>query len=208
MERIFQESTLLRFKWDGDWIRFKVRNRCERWGHTFLCDRKKLLCWLQGQTSIFLEMDGYRLLKATQIPGQVTLTFFWFDVHGDGRLAGSVDTVHLDKEAFLAQLLADTPGKMFSHLHKFDSPTRFDFSTAQNTLRKVIADKRTRRALCRALAQRVGGYCGDHVQVYNDYGKSFYLITTTPWNSQYNGGLILHSSQKEGREYVYYGFHT
>lgn len=205
---IYEESTLLRFKRDRDWIHFKVRNRRECWAHTFYCTYDKLIAWLQGGASAYLEMDGHRLLKAAQIPGQVTLTFFWFDVYGGGRLTGSTDTVHLDKEMFLAQLLADASGKVFSHLHKFDAPTRFDFSTAQKTLRKAISDKRARRALCRALSQRMGGYCGEHVQVYNDYGKSFYLITTTRWNSQYNGGLILHSSKKEGREYVYYGFHT
>ncbi len=138
---IYEESTLLRFKRDRDWIHFKVRNRRERWAHTFYCTYDKLIVWLQGGTSAYLEMDGHRLLKATQVSGQVTLSFFWFNVHDDGRLTGSTDTVHLDKETFLAQLLAGTPGKAFSHLHKFDAPTRFDFSTAQKTLRKAIAAK-------------------------------------------------------------------
>ena len=96
----------------------------------------------------------------------------------------------------------------FTYTGKYDGRIRFDFYNAERTLKCICADPLKRRALSKALRSRIDCRYGETVRAYNDFADSFYLIHETSDGSEYNGGLVLHHGERNGRPYVYFGFHT
>lgn len=204
---LFTGSVLFKFKVDDDWLRFRIRSRRSRYAHTFYCNRKAFLDWLDAGASSYLETDCGHLMKAVQFQDQLTLEFYWLNRYSDGKLTGCVDTVYLRKEELINGLTGS--GLILSYDHRLDTPSQYDFSNAQSTLQHVLQTSVKRRALCKLLAVRSSDYCGDTVRLYNDGQDSFYFIATMKTGHRYNGGLILHSgTTKEGYPNVYYSVHT
>lgn len=206
---LYEGAALFSFCNDGDWLRMRVRTHRDRYSQSFLCHRATFVEWLKEGSSAYMDMDCGHFLKARQYDGVITLEFYWLNRLSDGRLLGQLETVYLSKNEFLQALDRDSAGRFLSYHHRYDTPTRLDFSRAQSTLRRVIQSPAKRRALCKLLASRCGGYCGESVKVYNDGQDDFYFVTTMSNGHRYNGGFILHSGNTDkGHPYVYYSVHT
>lgn len=104
--------------------------------------------------------------------------------------------------------LLEQDGAFFTHSGKYAGRTQFDFSGAQRTLQKVCADPLKRRALSKALRNRISSRYSEVIHAYNDFPNCFYLIHSMPNNREHNGGLILHRGERDGRPYLSYDFHT
>lgn len=164
--------------------------------------------WLEHGKNEHLEMDCGNLLHATKFNDIVTLRFYWLNVLNDNRVMGTRQTLSLPLNRLLDLVQSETNGSMFTYDGKYDRPPRFDFTHAQRTLQGICAQPQVKRALSKALRNRSASRCNDTIQMYNDFGLSFYMIVTSKGGGGYNGGLILHKSEKNGRPYVYYGVHT
>lgn len=206
---IYEGAALFSFRIDDDWLRLRVRSHQGRYGHTFLCRREAFTEWINSKSSAYLDMDCGNFLKARQYDGVLTLEFYWLSRFSDDHVHGQLETVYLRKDEVLHALHADGSGRFFSHHHRYDKPTRLNFSSAQSTLHRVIQSPAKRRALCKLLASHSGGYCGENIKVYSDGQDDFYFVATMSHNRSYNGGFILHSGNtRDGHPYVRYGVHT
>ena len=176
--------------------------------HNFYLNRHRFIEWLENRTCQYLEMDGNHLLRATEYDGIVSLRFYWMCECSGGQLQGLAQNVDIPLEKLKDMMLNKTDGALFTHQGKYAGRVRFDFSHASRTLQGICADPLKRRALSKALRNRIRSRYGETIYAYNDFPGCFYLIHSMPGNREHNGGLILHRSERNGRPYVSYDFHT
>ena len=206
---IYSGSVLLKLSADDHWFHFRVRSRKGKHTRSFYCSREAFMKWLDAGERTYLEMDCSNLLKANVFNEQLILEFHGLNGFSDKTLQGYIDSVYLSKNEFLLLLTQNSTSVVFSYQHRFDKPARFDFSHANDTLQRVIQSREKRRALCKLLSVRNGGYTGDVTRVYNDGRYDFYFINTMSNGRSYNGGIILHEGvSAEGYPKVFYSVHT
>lgn len=205
---LFEEATRITFTHDDCFTRMHIVSRRENGKHNFYVERNKFLDWLEHGANQYLETDCSHLLRATKYHGIVTMQFYWLSEGYGGQLRGYTQSLCFPYE-YLKELMQTARNDAFlSYQGKYGDRLHFDFSSANRTLQSVCADPLKRRALSKALRSRIDCRYGEHVHVYNDFSDSFYLIHTPTSGRAYNGGLVLHHGEKNGRPYVYYGFHT
>lgn len=207
MTKLYEDPALVKIIPDGDWLRLRIRKESDNWARSFLMSQAQIQRWLSEAPTCYLEMDCGNLLRMSRCADTITLTLYWMNSYSDGRFTGRADTVCL-RQGELEAALEGRTVSVLSHRHRFDRPSRFDFSSARDTLRRVVSDPAVRRALSKALARHADGWCGEHIRAFNDFGKSFYLVTTLPGGFRYDGGLVLHEVMRNGQSCRYYGFHT
>lgn len=176
--------------------------------HSFYLNRQRFIEWLDNRSNQYLEMDGSYLLRAMEYHGIVSLHFYWMcECHG-GQLQGLAQNVDIPLDELRQLMLAKHKGAFFTYQGKYEGRVQFDFSHAARTLHGVCADLPKRRALSKALRNRISSRYGEVIYAYNDFPDCFYLIHSMSGNHEHNGGLILHHGKRDGRQYLSYDFHT
>lgn len=206
---IFKGSVLFKFSLDDKWLHFRIRSRRSKCAHSFYCSHDAFMQWLNAGENTYLEMDCGHLLKANLFNEQLILEFYWLSRSSNNKLQGQVDTIYMLKNELQSALKEKHAGAVLSYDHRLDKPARFDFTHADRTLRSVLLSPRKRRALCKLLAVRNGGYTNDVMTVYSEGQHDFYFINIMSNGRSYNGGIILHEGKSaDGHPCVYYSIHT
>ena len=207
MPHLFPDAHLVRISRSDSFVRFRLIAQKERSGRSFLCNHANLLAWLLSDRFSYFEMDCSSLLQATRRDNLIMLKFCWMNLW-DGRISGEYCTVQLPQNRLIEILESDEETVFLSYEHQYDVPTKFDFSHASRTLRRILASPEKRRALSKALYRRQSGRYGETIIFYNDFGESLYFVSESAHGS-YNGGLVLHHMHtKAGIPYIQYSIHT
>lgn len=186
----------------------RVITRHSNGKHNFYLNRYRFIEWLDKNTSPYLEMDGIYLLRATEYDGIVSLHFYWMCEGYGGQLQGIAQNAEIPLNELKELMLNTKGGAFFTHQTKYTGRVQFDFSCASRTLHDVCGDHLKRRALSKALRNRIRSRYSETIHVYNDFPNCFYLIHSSSGSREYNGGLILHHGERNGRPYLSYDFHT
>ena len=205
---LFENSAKITFRCDASCSVLRIVTRHSNGKHSFYLNRNRFLEWLDHGSNQYLEMDCSNLLRANQYHGIVSLHFYWMSEGYGGQLQGYTQSMDIPCEK-LKELLTDTNGGVFfTHQNKYSGRMRFDFTGAERTMHAVCSNPLKRRALSKALRNRIGSRYDEVIHAYNDFSDSFYLIHTMAGGREYNGGLILHQCEKDGRTSLNYSFHT
>ena len=205
---LYEGAARIRFTHEACCTRMQIFSRHSDGRHSFYIVRYRFIDWLEHGSSQYLEMDCNNLLRATEQHGIVTMQFHWISESYGGQLHGYTQSLSMPRAYLLEMMQTARNDAFFTYTGKYDGRVRFDFSNAERTLKRICADPLKRRALSKALRSRIDCRYGEAVRSYNDFADSFYLIHETSDGSEYNGGLVLHHGERNGRPYVYFGFHT
>lgn len=130
--------------------------------------------------------------------------FYWLGEYADQILTGLRQAFTLPKSAVEDLLAGDIVTKCFLYQPPARS-AKIDHISAIRTVQNAVSDKRTRRALSKAMRDTFQ-WPGEQVVLHNDGGCNFFF--TTERTFAICGGLILHEGTKNGYPCVYYSVHT
>ncbi len=135
--------------------------------------------------------------------GKLNLRLIWLNSFPDASVSGFVQNVSVP-EAKVAELLEiHTP---IRYLYKPPPRSaRIDIGRAEATLRRILQDKRTKRAFVKAMRDCFQ-WQEDTVHLFSDGNYDFFFTTESGFPK--NGGLILHRGSRNRYACIYYSVHT
>lgn len=205
---LYENSARIVVTHDSCYTILRVITRHSNGKHNFYLNRHRFIEWLDSENSQHLEMDGSYLLRATVYEGIVSLHFYWMCEGNGGQLQGFAQNADVPLDELKRLMLDAKGGAIFTHQSKYEGRVQFDFTNASRTVRSICMDRHKRRALSKALRNRIRSRYGETIHAYNDFPDCFYLIHSMSGNREHNGGLILHRGERNGRPYMSFDFHT
>ena len=207
----FATAVLVSMRLSGDFLMLWTTDKVHSRSHHFLLNTQRLRDWLDhpdGNSLIDCDLNNYLALHRFS-PDKVTMRFTWLtlhDSHGD-RLHGYQQTVIMPVDKLKQALWG------FRVRALIDSDAipqcKLTFSeSGQKLIGKICADKKEKRALCKALRSSFHWRDCDEVYLVADWQRDFYFTT-----DGLNGGLCRSERivrGKDGKAYtaVQYAIHT
>lgn len=156
---------------------------------------------------IDIDLNSFAVVRIND--DSLAFDFYWLGEYANQTLNGLRQTFSLPRSK-IEDLLA---GDIVTKSYLYQPPARsakVDHSGAAKTIRKILSDKRTKRAFSKAMRDAFQ-WPGEQVALYNDGGCNFLFTTkreTSETGFHITGGLILHEGTKNGYPRVYYSVHT
>ena len=183
-----------------------VKTYCRKHGShgRFLINQISLRQLLDGPVGAeCYESDCGDYVKITRMENSLHFSFAWLNTYGDGSVKGIRQDITVPM--LTVRLVLDWSEEQKYLYIPPTSTAVIDARPAAGTIRKIVKDKRLRRAFAKAMRDCFR-WPGDEVTLYPDGNHSFFFTTKSGFPK--NGGLILHESIKDGHKYVYYSVHT
>ncbi len=207
----YATAILVSMRLSGDFLMLWTLDRTHGRSQHFMLSAARLRTWLEqndGTTLIDCDLHNYLALHRFSAD-KVTMRFTWLTLHdsrGD-KLHGYQQTLIMPADKLKKALIG------FRVRALIDSDvcrqSRVVFSeSGQALIGKICADKREKRALCKALRDSFHWRDTDEVYLVADWRRDFYFTT-----DNMNGGLCRHERTvrgKDGKAYqaVRYEIHT
>ena len=195
-------SLLVKMGFDGDFFAFTTYSRDHGHHGRFLVSPDALKLAMETGKTVFDKDIGSFIEMRTQYSGKhnfLNVRFTWLNVFSDGSVHGFQQSAKIP--LYLIRYILRT-GETIKFLYQEPvAQARIDLSRAGETIRHIISDKRKRRALCKALRDSFQ-WVDDTVNLFNDFGDSFYFTTESGFPS--NGGLVLFENTYDGHKGLCY----
>ena len=207
----FATAILVTMRLSGEFLMLWTTDKTHSRSQHFLINAARLRDWLDnpdGNSLIDCDLNNYLALHRFS-PDKVTMRFTWLtlhDSHGD-RLHGYQQTLIMPIDKLNKALIGFRVKALIDSDVIRQCPVSFSES-GQKLIRKICADKKEKRALCKALRDNFNWRDGGEVYMVADWQRDFYFTT-----EGLNGGLCRHESVvrgKDGKAYtaVKYSLHT
>ena len=195
-------SLLLKLGFDGDFFSFSTYSRAHGHHGRFLVSPDVLKLAMESDKTIIDKDIGSFIEMRTQLidgRGVLSIRFTWLNAFADGSVHGVQQSAKTP--LYLIRYILRT-GEAVTFLYQEPvAQAKIDASRAGETIRHIISDKRKRRALCKALRDSFQ-WVDDTVNLYNDYGDSFYFTTESGFPA--DGGLVLFENTYDGHKGLCY----
>lgn len=149
----------------------------------------------------YKDIDSFIEIRTQHSGGRYALhvRFTWLNAFADGSVHGVQQSAKVP--LYLIRHILRT-GETVKFLYQEPcAQAKIDSSRAGETIRRIICDKHKRRAFCKAM--RSCFQCADEtVNLYNDYGDSFYFTTESGFPA--DGGLVLFENTYDGHKGLCY----
>ena len=191
---------------DHDYFGISTYSR-ENGHHGKFLLRRKLVEELLSNDSVseIYDSDANRFITVRINKNDIVIfNLYWLSEYREQELAGLRQTFYLSKIVVERML---SRGIVTEHYLSQPPIWRADVvhTKAARTVRNALKDKRTRRALSKAMRDAFQ-WPGEQVVLHNDGGCNFFFTTESTF--AICGGLILHEGMKNGYPAVYYSVHT
>jgi len=153
--------------------------------------------------SIHYDSDCGHIAEIQRRGDFVSFSIFWLSYYGCDTVEGLVQRFKLPHRdlSFMLQ-----EGGEQKYLCKPPArAAKIDLSRASRTLRNVLKDSKTKRALSKAMRDCFQ-WPGETVYLSSDGKTDFYFTTESGYPK--NGGLVLHERTRGNYHGVYYSVHT
>ena len=123
----------------------------------------------------------------------LNVRFTWLNIYADGSVQGVQQSAKIP--LYLIRYILRT-GETVKFLYQEPvAQAKIDSSRAGETIRTILSCPRKRRAFCKAIRDSFQSV-DETVNLFNDYGDSFYFTTESGFPS--NGGLVLFENTYDG----------
>ena len=195
-------SLLLKLGFDGDFFTFSTYSRDHGRHGRFLVSLDALKLAMETNKTVFDKDIGSFIEICTQLSGGrgvLSVRFTWLNAFADGSVHGVQQSAKIP--LYLIRHILRT-GETVKFLYQEPiAQAKIDASRAGETIRRIICDKHKRRALSKAM-RSCFQWADETVNLFNDYGDSFYFTTKSGFPS--NGGLILFENTYDGHKGLCY----
>ena len=196
------DSLLVKMGFDGDFFTFTTYSRADGHHGRFLVSPDVLkLAMESDKTIIDKDIDSFIEIRTQHSGGRYVLNvrFTWLNAFADGSVQGVQQSAKIP--FYLIRYILRT-GETVKFLYQEPATqARINASGAGETIRRIICDKRKRRALCKAM-RSCFQWADETVNLFNDFGDSFYFTTESGFPS--NGGLVLFENTYDGHKGLCY----
>lgn len=189
---------------DQSFMGIKTYDRQHGTRGRFLVNRSVINELLDAQKgAVRYESDCGDYAMITRLENSLQFCIAWLNYSSNGDVKGFRQDITVP---LLKLRLALDFSESVKHLY-IPAPPRatIDARPAAATIRKIVQNKRVRRAFSKAMRDCFR-WPGDTVTLYRDGEYSFFFTTASGFPK--NGGLILHEGTKNGHPYIYYSIHT
>lgn len=193
------ENLLIKIKTDGDFLAISTYGRKAKYHGRFLTDFEKLAHMENGD--YLFDRDCGNIMQCFKRNGKFIFTFWWMNACGDDTFKGIQQTFSVQEYELLSVDYCQPLVFMCKKQEK--GKAKIDTSNAGRTIRNACQDKRTKRALSKAMRDNFN-WAGDTVRLFSDGNCDFFFRAEGAWGIC--GGLILHNTP--GRTGFKYGIHT
>lgn len=198
---------LLKMKREGNCVALRTYSR-EAGSHgRFLIAWDKLDVWEHNGEEEFWDTDCGNILRIRYdvSHGTFILDFWWISSGLRGKFTGVSQRMVVDICEFERKCRSHEWQKILCK--DVDLPHEYIWTfSARETLRNIAANKKMRRALCKAFARGALRWPDTQITFYADSKRSFYFVT----DDGINGGFICHITKREydGKRQYTYSVHT
>lgn len=192
---------------DGEFIRLRTYSRIRGLSRTFIIERKKLACALEGQSVVDADIDGF-IEAYQQRANKITLVLYWlFRNTSNDDITGYMQLMHVPVDV-LKHVIQAEDGVTVKYLYMYDQRRKaiIHADGATKTIRQIQSDKRIKRAFSKALRDHFDWSDDDTVYLFSDGLYDIYFACEGCW--PIHGGLILHHYQRDGQDRVVYAVCT
>ncbi len=198
-----KNDVLVTMSADKEFVGIKTYDRKHGSRGRFLISRSTISELLEASKTTKYESDCGDYAKITRLDSQLLFSFTWLNYDGSGNVMGFRQDVTIPVfKLYLALEWAES----VKHLYIPQAAhAKIDARPAASTIRKVVKEKRVRRAFSKAMRDCFC-WAGDTVTLYKEGEESFFFTTSSGYPKC--GGLILHGGSKDGHPYIYYSVHT
>ena len=195
-------SLLIKLGFDGDFFTFSTYSRDHGHHGRFLVSPDALKLAMETDKTVFDKDVGSFVEIRTQHSGErsvLSVRFTWLNAFADGSVHGVQQSAKIP--LYLIRYILRT-GETVKFLYQEPvAQARINASGAGETIRRIICDKRKRRAFSKAM-RSCFQWADETVNLFCDYGDSFYFTTESGFPS--NGGLILFENTYDGHKGLCY----
>ena len=192
-----------------DFISIQTYHRAHGRHGRFRILRDALQDWLDGDRARpFYDADCGDFLVLRLQGGVCKMRLVWLSAYGNGELRGIQQEVRIPEKQLLTLLQHGTPIRRLCKPQR--SNARINARPSTEVLRKILGDKRKRRALSKAMRDSFRWNDDSRITLYPDGADSFYFEANGDWPLY--GGLVLHDgivrTPRGNLPKIYYGIHT
>lgn len=195
-------SLLLKLGFDGDFFSFSTYSRDHGHHGRFLVSPDALKLAMETGKTVFDKDIGSFIEMRTQYSGKhnfLNVRFTWLNVFADGSVQGVQQSAKIP--LYLIRYILRT-GETVKFLYQEPvAQAKIDLSRAGETIRRIICDKRKRRAFSKAM-RSCFQWADETVNLFCDYGDSFYFTTESGFPA--DGGLVLFENTYDGHKGLCY----
>ena len=205
---MMEERIMLKMEYSQDWIIFRTMTRSRK--SVSLYVRRDSLFALKYGKEVIAHDGSFAVFTHSKGTDTVSICFYWVNPFDDGTFTGwrqDLTIPYAPFMAFLKRCGAENRPKVWRvlSLRKYTLP-RFVFISTRN-LREALADKLTRRKLCKFLRDNFHWHGATEIRFYDDYvPRSFFFREMRNKDVGICGGLILHGQEDMAK--AYYSIHT
>ena len=207
----YANAILVTMRLSGEFLMLWTTDKTHGRSQHFMVNAAALHNWLNhpdGRSFIDCDLSNYLAFHRFS-PDKVTMRFTWLtlhDSHGD-HLHGYQQTVIMPVDKLNKALIGFRVKALIDSDVIRQCPVSFSES-GQAQIAKICANKREKRALCKALRDNFHWRDSEEVYMVADWQRDFYFTT-----EGLNGGLVRHERTvrgKDGKAYtaVRYEVHT
>ena len=195
-------SLLIKLSFDGDFFAFTTYSRDHGHHGRFLVSPDALKLATETDKTVFDKDCGSFIEMRTLRSGgcdHLSVRFTWLNTFADGSVCGIQQSAKIPVQLIQHVLVTRQPVKYL--YHEPAAQAKIDASRAGKTIRQILTSPRKRRALCKAM-RSCFQWADETVNLFNDYGDSFYFTTESGFPS--NGGLVLFENTYDGHKGLCY----
>ena len=193
---MMMNSLLLKLSFDGDFFSFSTYSRAHGHHGRFLVSPDALKLAMETDKTVFdKDCGSFIEIRAQHSGGRSVLSvrFTWLNAFADGSVHGVQQSAKIP--LYLIRYILRT-GETVKFLYQEPATqAKIDSSRAGETIRRIICDKRKRRAFSKAM-RSCFQWADETVSLYSDFNDNFYFTTESGFPS--DGGLVLFENTYDG----------
>lgn len=184
-----------------------------RKSQNFYLSIPNFLLWLNNSDpwgSQYMEMDIHNVFRATHgVNGKVEISIYWIGTDSDDGIRGYLQRFSMNKAKLIDIMNDQEPHKVLACTELNYEQAKINVTqNAQTQIKKIICDKKKRRALSKALSCNFFYGSDETVDLYASWGSELGFSTSGLY-----GGLVLHDAYVIGydgkhHQKLYYSVHT
>ena len=191
-----------------DWVIFKTVTRT--WKSSSLYVRREEISNLASDGQVIAWDGSFAVFTHDREADTVLIRFYWLNMSGDGHFTGREQDVILPRKPFMDFITWSAYYEQPNEWKALSVESRFSprlvFLSRRN-LHDALADKLTRRKLCKFLRDNFHWRSSTEIIFTDDYiPHSFFFREMRKDTPGICGGLILHG--QENMEKAHYEIHT